>query len=190
MGDKLTAFAPSTVGVPFETSQGNSLKMQVVKQLFDIGELFNVATSFEKVKKAYYYNFEKENGYRESQFTLEQALDDTINISHLICLAKLKGYKSHVETDNIIEGLKSLTSHLLGEPFSIDNKAKIAATKTFLLARSIRTHKSISLEENRYSSAKIDAIKDVSLPSPYHFANRLKMILPEAFYYIWRDIEE
>ena len=39
LGDKLTAFSPNTIGVPFENRNGESQSMQVAKQLFDVGFL-------------------------------------------------------------------------------------------------------------------------------------------------------
>ena len=190
LGDKLTAFAPPTIGVPFETTGGNSMKMQVVKQLFDVGELFNIASNFDEIKSSYAIFFEKENSYRDNIYTKVQALDDTIEISHLLCLAKFRGYKPREDTNNIAEGLKSITSHLLEEQFRIDVEAKIAASKAFLLSNSIKIDKHISLTKTRYTSTNIPQIKNVQLPAPYNWANKLKAVLPEAFYYIWRGIEK
>ncbi|MGL5892312.1 MAG: nucleotidyl transferase AbiEii/AbiGii toxin family protein, partial [Bacteroidia bacterium] len=39
LGDKLTAFAPNTTGIPYQRS-GNSMSMEIIKQLYDIGTLF------------------------------------------------------------------------------------------------------------------------------------------------------
>ncbi|MCF6176134.1 MAG: nucleotidyl transferase AbiEii/AbiGii toxin family protein [Victivallaceae bacterium] len=189
-GDKLTAFAPHTSGVPFVTAKGHSMKMQVVKQLFDVGELFNIATDFDKVKIAYQKNFEKENFYQDNIFTQEAVLNDTIDMSELICLTKLRGFKARKDTDNIEEGLRSLTSHLLNVQFSINNEAKIAASKAFFIANAIKKNRTISLAEIKYSADKINQIKDVTLPEQYKFLQRLKLVLPEAFYYICQGIKE
>ena len=72
--------------------------------------------------------------------------------------------------------------------FTTDSEAKITASKVFYVANSIKMGKNISFEKIRYSSDKIGQIKDVVLPSPYDKLNRLKPILPEAFYYIWQAI--
>ncbi|MEA3391831.1 MAG: nucleotidyl transferase AbiEii/AbiGii toxin family protein [Candidatus Marinimicrobia bacterium] len=190
LGDKLTAFAPHTIGVPFETTAGGSMKMQVVKQLFDVGELFNIASNFDEIKSSYAIFFEKENSYRDNIYSNAQALDDTIEISYLLCLAKFRGYQPKEDTNNIAEGLKSITSHLLEEQFRIDVEAKIAASKAFFLTSSIKVDKHISLAETRYISTKIPQIKNVLLPAPYNWANKLKAVLPEAFYYIWQGVKE
>ena len=54
LGDKLTAFAPETTGIPYEKG-GQSKAMEIIKQLYDIGNIFDeieelktVSTTFEK----------------------------------------------------------------------------------------------------------------------------------------------
>ena len=44
LGDKLTAFAPNTTGIPYEKS-GLSRAMEIIKQLYDIGNLFEQMAS-------------------------------------------------------------------------------------------------------------------------------------------------
>ncbi|MGM0933120.1 MAG: nucleotidyl transferase AbiEii/AbiGii toxin family protein [Bacteroidota bacterium] len=39
-GDKLTAFAPETIGIPYY-KQGQPFAMEICKQLFDLGKLFH-----------------------------------------------------------------------------------------------------------------------------------------------------
>ena len=69
LGDKLTAFAPNTIGVPFETKNGNSMVMQVVKQLYDIGELFDIANNFNNISIAFKTTYTKEAGYKDNDFS-------------------------------------------------------------------------------------------------------------------------
>ena len=42
LGDKLTAFAPNTTGIPYFKKQ-DSMSMEIIKQLYDIGNLFDAA---------------------------------------------------------------------------------------------------------------------------------------------------
>ena len=190
LGDKLTAFAPHTIGVPFITKKGKSMTMQVAKQLFDIGELFNIATNFKNIETAFKETFKKENGYHSNEYTEKQVLQDTIDISLALCQIRLKGFSSSEDTNNIEDGIRRLGSHLVNEKFSTDVEAKITASKVFLIANSIKIGKNISFDKIRYSSEKIEQIKDVVLPSSYSKLNRLKPILQEAFYYIWQGTEE
>ena len=45
LGDKLTAFAPHTTGIPF----GVAKELEIVKQLFDCSSLFDAMTDFREV---------------------------------------------------------------------------------------------------------------------------------------------
>ncbi len=108
LGDKLTAFAPHTIGVPFETSRGNSMAMQVIKQLYDIGELFNITLNFEDIKTAFDATFEKENIYKNSAFTKKQVLQDTVESCLALLKIRLKGYKSNEVSSFLEDGIKKL----------------------------------------------------------------------------------
>lgn len=79
LGDKLTAFAPTTTGVKLRRRDNEPGEiMQVAKQLFDIGVLFEQATDFMAVARAYDGVQAQESGYRENLHTREASLDDTI----------------------------------------------------------------------------------------------------------------
>ncbi|MCF6270992.1 MAG: nucleotidyl transferase AbiEii/AbiGii toxin family protein [Melioribacteraceae bacterium] len=190
LGDKLTAFAPHTIGVPFVTNSGKNMSMQVAKQLFDIGELFDVATDFEKASTAFKATFEKENSYHSNKFSETEVLEDTIDICHSLCSIRLRGFQESDDTNNIQDGIRRLSSHLLNEDFRTDSDAKITAAKVFYIANSIKANREVKLNEIKYSPNKIAEITDVTLPAPYNNLNRLKPILPEAFYYIWMGIKD
>src|SRR5690606_29100174 len=53
LGDKLTAFAPNTTGIPY-FKKDDSMNMEIIKQLYDIGNLFDVATYIETIKTTFY----------------------------------------------------------------------------------------------------------------------------------------
>lgn len=190
LGDKLTAFAPHTIGIPFVTERGISMTMQVAKQIFDIGELFNIATNFKNIEIAFKKTFKKENEYRDNKFTEEQVLQDTIEICLDLCQLRLKGFKNTKDTNYIEDGLKRLDSHLVREKFRTDNEAKITAAKVFCIANTMMNNKNFDFNNSRYNPDIIEKIKNIQLPAPYERLNRLKPILSEAFYYIWQGIKE
>jgi len=78
LGDKLTAFAPNTTGVPLNDQRA----MQFMKQVFDMGELFLAAADRAAVRVAYEQVFAAENGYRGGTFTTELALQDTFDTAY------------------------------------------------------------------------------------------------------------
>jgi len=52
LGDKLTAFAPNTTGIPY-FKNNNSMSMEIIKQLYDIGNLFDKAENLAIVKNTF-----------------------------------------------------------------------------------------------------------------------------------------
>ena len=189
LGDKLTAFAPHTIGVPFIKSENNSTTMQVIKQLYDIGELFDIATNFEHIEKAYNATFEKENEYRDNKFTREEVLQDTINVCLNLLQIRLKKYRENNISNYLEDGIKRIASHLIGDKFTTDSKAKITAAKTFCIANLLLTGEKFDFQNDLYQEKNIEKLAKINLPEPYIKLNRLKPILPEAFYYICSGIK-
>jgi predicted nucleotidyltransferase component of viral defense system len=184
LGDKLTAFAPHTIGVPFQTARGINMSMQVAKQLFDIGELFDAVDNFNKVKKAFSETYLKENSYHSNSFSADQVLQDTIDLSSMLCSIGLKGFMNTPDADKIRDGIKRLDSHIAGKQFRLDVEAKVSASKVFCIANNIKNNKTLNIKD-KYSADKIELVQSIVLPAPYERLNRLKPILPEVFYYIW-----
>lgn len=184
LGDKLTAFAPHTIGVPF----GDGFNMQVVKQLFDIDQLFNISYDFPKISKSFEETATKEISYRTNKFTVEDVLQDIIKLCLGICSIRLKGFQSNSDTSNIEDGLSKMQNHLIQDKFRMDTEAKIAASKVFCVANTILKNRDFNFEKNRYSEDRNKEINSFQLPDPYGRLNRLKTVLPEAFYYLWQGI--
>lgn len=94
LADKLTAFAPRSIGVPFVPANGTPPDtMQIVKQLFDVGELFNLAEDLSVVRRVYQRDFDLENVYRGGELSAEESLQDTLDASLSLSLHRLKGVK-------------------------------------------------------------------------------------------------
>ncbi|MFC1584543.1 nucleotidyl transferase AbiEii/AbiGii toxin family protein [Fibrobacterota bacterium] len=188
LGDKLTAFAPNTIGVPFQTPKGVSQTMQVVKQLFDIGELFNFADDTSSVSSAYQASFEKESLYRGNESSKEDTLNDTIESSRLLCGFGVRGFRE----DGIIssyfkEGTTKLNNHLVNSKFRLPIEAKVAAAKAGYLAGMIMAGKpDVSFSETRFKQDNLAILKDIDLQDELSGLNRLKAVNPEAFHYWWK----
>ena len=50
LGDKHTAYAPNTTGIPY-LKKRRSMSMEIIKQLYDIGNLFDKADNLSIIKK-------------------------------------------------------------------------------------------------------------------------------------------
>ena len=76
LGDKLTAFAPHTIGIPF----GIGKEMEIIKQLYDIATLVDKVDNFSDVKDTYRRFAEVEIEYRGlKNVSFRETLIDSFN---------------------------------------------------------------------------------------------------------------
>ena len=130
----LTAFGPNTTGVPL-----NQLHtLQFTKQVFDIGELFNLVTDVAAVRAAYDRVFAAENRYRGGNFTPELALQDAFDTAYRIAEVGLASAPKDGRDELLDAGRKQIESHLVGVKFRRE-EMKIASAKAALLASALRT---------------------------------------------------
>lgn len=185
LGDKLTAFAPNTLGVPFFTPRGKSMTMQVVKQLHDVGELFNEVQDLDAVKTAYIEGYRLESMYRKGDFSMQQTLDDTKNMALQLCC---NGFKYAHRDDSIIanlqDGATRLRDHLVRGRFTLIKEAKVAAAKAYLLAAYLEGSIELTADKLKFDLTEhMTFIQEANISDP-SCLNRLKPIVPEAFYYL------
>ena len=184
LGDKLTAFAPNTIGVPFVTEKGKKRELQVIKQLFDVGELFSNANELSKIKEAYSLNFKVENGYHENKYSINEVLEDTKHHCMIILHHIMKGYDYPDVSAEMLSGIHKLTNHLIGIKFRYNNEAKIAAAKAYLLCEYILGNCNLKEIDLKYEVVKLKTLSDKKLISKLSHLERLKAINPEAYYYL------
>jgi len=177
IADKLTAFAPSTIGVRY-AAYGSSMK--ILKHCSDIGTLFDRCESMEKLSAAYEMIWPVENSYRENAFVRDQVLDDTIEAARLISMLDLKGCPDSAETQTLRAGIKQLDSHIIGARFLL-NEAKISAAKAAWLATALKHGDNVTFP--RYNIEELQALAAIPLQGDLMPLNRLKGGNPEAYYY-------
>ncbi len=179
LAEKLTAFAPNTIGVPCQENTA----MQVMKQLFDVAILFDAAHDFVTVGTAYDAVFVLENHYRGGCFSRSDTLLDSMDTARRICHHRLKGAVVHPHQDLLDQGRRALGSHLLGGVFT-ESQVKTAAAKVACLAAALlhnRLHTFTGVF--RYDIRLINQWSGVVLSDPV--LQRLKGGNPEAFFYWW-----
>ncbi len=177
IADKLTAFAPRTIGVLY--SDRSSLK--ILKHCADIGVLYDHCANVNDIYNAYESIWPVENSYRENAFNREQVLTDTIDTSRLLCLLGLKGCQNSKETEILSRGITQLDSHIIGSRFSRD-EAKICAAKAAYLATALYKG-SNEKPLPRYSADELLELIKTPISEQNARLNRLGKGNPEAYYY-------
>jgi predicted nucleotidyltransferase component of viral defense system len=104
LGDKLTAFAPNTSGIPYFKSN-NSRSMEIIKQLFDIGNLFDNLSDIKTISKAFSNIAIKELEYRKIEQNPLVVADDIIQTS--LCLSS-RGLYGKGNISELISGIKKI----------------------------------------------------------------------------------
>jgi hypothetical protein len=190
LGDKLTAFAPNTIGVPFERPDGASQALQVAKQMFDVGELFSAATNTAQVVAAYDASFHQESGYRGDVYSKEAVLRDTIDTCYRFCGQLLRRFPKEPDSIYLIDGTTALQNHLVNHRFHPQFEAKIAAAKaacTAALVLSGDTDRDIA--GLKFAPEVVEELRKLELTGDLAPLNRLKKANPEAFHY-WTVVQD
>jgi predicted nucleotidyltransferase component of viral defense system len=184
-GDKLTAFAPNTVGIPyFKGKDQQPFSMEICKQLFDLSKLFERIENMEVVAKSFEAFAIQEIEYRKtktSDLSAEKVLQDTIGTCAI--LAK-KGKGSADEKQKFTElqnGIRAFgTGFLMNGNFRIDDAVPAAARIAYLSAKIL--HKDLSPIE--YFQG--EDIKELNIENQdWNFLNRLKKQPDKSGFYYW-----
>ena len=175
--DKLTAFAPSTIGVRYPA---HGASMKILKHCADVGRLYDHCENTETLRAAYESIWPVENAYRQNAFTREQILDDTIEAARRICMLDLKGCPESPETDILRKGIKQLDSHIIGARFLL-SEAKTCAAKAAWVATTLKQANEIAFL--RYNIEELKVLAATPLEHALAPLNRLRAGTPEAYFY-------
>lgn len=175
LGDKLTAFAPNTTGIPYE-KHGDSMSMEIIKQLYDIGNLFDRSHDMKIIRASFQSIAAVELQYRDHENkSIDDVYEDVIQTALTVSSRGVLGSGDYLQLQN---GIKRVTRFIFGESFQID-KAVTAAAKAAYLSYSIKTGKP-TIE--RYTDSAV--LKDWRIKDPnFNKLNKLKKSNPEAFFY-------
>lgn len=180
-GDKLTAFAPNTTGIPYFKGE-DSMSMEIIKQLYDIGNLADNVTDIETVKTTFKTFAATELSYRELDNLTEQDVIEDIYQTALCIVTR--GTDGKGDFDELQKGIQRISRFVFSESYHIE-KAIVHASKAAYLATLIKE-----------DTAKIEKfnnplqMKDWIIQEPMNTKlNRLKKSNPEAFFY-WYKISQ
>ena len=174
LGDKLTAVAPETTGIPYYKND-KLTTLEIVKQLYDVGRLFDKMQDINTVSKSFKAIAHVELGYRNLGRDLSQIYDDirqtALNIS-------TRGFVDKDKFALLQKGIINIKPFMYKGAYRIE-EAIIDAAKAAYLATLIETGGE-SIE--RFTDAQLSGdllIKHVLTSK----LNKLRIGLPEAYFY-------
>lgn len=175
LGDKLTAFAPKTTGILYSKNR----PVEIIKQLYDIGFLFDRISNLEVVKQSYARVVNEEIGYRKLNMTADVVLKDTRQACYILAEREIKSD----EFKHLQLGIKNFTNFTINR-FSIE-EAITASAKVAYLTRLLVKEENQKIERFKNPlEIKNWLIEDQS----FHKLNKLKKTNPEAFFYWYQSI--
>jgi hypothetical protein len=134
-GDKLTAFAPNTTGILY----GKRKELEIIKQLFDIGRLFNEIKNMETVATSFNSHVVKEIAYRGNTCSRENVLNDIIQTALMIAKREKNKEEPYLsQYKEIQRGLTQFIPYQMKPSFRLD-QAITATAKAALLAAKIKS---------------------------------------------------
>ena len=184
LGDKLTAFAPHTTGIPFFKGD-KDCSMEINKQLFDIASLFDLTNDLTITAETFRKFASVELLYRKANPSkINEVLDDIFNTSRCICL---RGLENPEEFKLLQNGIGKVRSFIHSEKnYSLDH-AIVNASKAAYLSKLIE--KGIS-EVHHYAPGNEQQLADAIITDPLPTKlNKLKKSNVEAFFY-WNEIQK
>ena len=171
LGDKLTAFAPHTTGIPI----GKNKDLEIIKQLFDVATLSEEIGDFEDVLQSYYNTVASEIAYRELRATAEDVLQDTMDSA--LCIAS-RGNVNPEDYAYYKEGIRGLSTHVFDGRFSGELAAEMACRVIYLAACVLtKTQPAVIEDVSPYLSANLGN-------TPFAKLSYLRKIRPGAFTYV------
>lgn len=173
-GDKLTAMAPKTLGLRLTDGRD----MEFVKQIIDLGGLFELISSVDEIKKAFENTAEQENGFRRTHFTPDEVIDDILDVAWKYSQWMVKGGdNSFKEITSINRGMERVRNHLVG---NIDSGAlKLIFGRIAYVLKLIREYKTVKI----LKTADLSMIKELRLEGKYKLLEGLRKTQPGACAY-------
>jgi len=195
-GDKLTAFAPNTTGVPYHRKSinkdglefQNEMFKEVIKQLFDISCLFEAVDDIGNFRKAYEKIAQEEIKYRIERNikSQEEVLNDTISTALILAMRDKHTTDSDIQNFAYLsQGINQFKSFVYTGHFRIEH-AQLAGAKAAYLA-------AIILKKDNGPLKRFDEkipVAEYSINHPdYAFLNKkLKFVLKGEALFYWNEV--
>lgn len=180
LGDKLTAFAPNTTGIPYHKGL-KVCSVEIIKQLYDIGRLFERVDNIEIISEVFHRTVKIEMAYRN----IHNLEDVYIDIIQTCLLIATRGIEGTGDFKILSDGIKQIRNYIYKATYHID-QAIIDSSRAAYLSTCIRTGIK-HLEKYSPNTINIYDIKILYTLPPK--LNKLRRVFPEAYYY-WAKTSE
>ena len=178
LGDKLTAFAPNTSGIPY-FKKGEPKYVEIIKQLYDIGRLFDSMTDLEAVSRTFRRIVPIELSYKHLENNPEPVYADIRETA--LCLAT-RGKAGNGNYEALQNGVTYIKPFMYLGRYYIEDAILDGAKAAYLATAIEKGIETLQLYNPLESIPELRATVTNKI-------NKLKNFQPEAFYY-WAQTSE
>lgn len=179
LGDKLTAFAPNTTGIPY----GVDKELEIIKQLFDVSNLFDEITDINVVSQTFNRIAKNELEYRGmNALTPIDVLKDIYETS--LVIAARGGYNNE-EFKQLELGTKRVKSHIFSRSFIIEDAVFCASRAAYVAMLLLRQRETVERFDNSIDLSK----EKIEVEGLSKYFKSIKKITPEGYFY-WKKAVE
>lgn len=175
LGDKLTAFAPNTSGIPYMKGD-RDCSLEIIKQLYDVGRLFEHIKEFQHTIDTFIKTGTIELQYRKMPSDLSLIYNDIRDTA--LCLAT-RGQRGAGDFDMLQSGIKKIGALIYNRSYHIE-EAIIDSSRAAYLATSIEKGR---IQIECYNNDPLSVVDMTLADTLDNKLNKLKKYLPEAFFY-------
>ena len=131
LGDKMTAFAPHTIGIPINSGKD----LEVIKQFYDASSLLDVFSDYTVVSKTYDSIAPIEIAYRGIDITNNDSLEDSLWSA--ACIAS-RGKIREEDYPFYVRGIRDIRNHVFIENYTPE-VAAVNASRVMYMAACLMT---------------------------------------------------
>lgn len=180
LGDKMTAFAPNTIGIPYDVGKD----VEIIKQMFDVSRMSAKldAKALEIVIRNFEKSVEQNARFRGMNKLLpSHVLNDMINTALTIAL---DGKYEKENYDKLKIGIRNIKNYIHGEKYTFQSALKDAGRVAHLAISILHNFDFVNFNEKELPEITSDmkyqkrlkAIRKIDIESYFHWAQVMKRI--------------
>jgi len=176
LGDKLTAFAPNTTGIKYNSGK----QIEIIKQLFDVSLLIDCCNNISIAKSTFIKIANEEVNFRKLSINYKDVIEDIFNTA--LIFAKRDKNKAEPEKSQFKElqtGTKNISNYLIIRNLKIEQAIASSAKTSYFTQLFLKDENVIFAPYSKQINLTELEIKNTD----YNFINRFKKTNKEAFYY-------
>ena len=183
LGDKLTAFAPHTTGIPFYKGTRNC-SMEIMKQMYDIASLLDATEDLTWTGETYRRLGALEMEYRRMEgLDIRSVAEDTIATA--LCIST-NGYGHEEDFRFYSDGITRVRNFIHSERYNMIGAVRDASKAAYAAACALNK----IAKPERYNPEKAESLAAARIPASFSSRlNPLKVQNPEAFFFWLKTAE-